>query len=95
MSGRVDLVAFYHPALVIAFAKVQKGKVQIPQPVIALPTSAGVRREADPAFRNYLDEAIGKLYQAGQTQSMYAQYLKTKGVDPTTVPGVTKELLEK
>ena len=93
MSGRVDAIGFYHPALVIAYAKIRKGKIFVPQPVVALPTSAGIRRETDPAFRNQLDTIIGKLYSSGQTQALYAQYLKTKGVDPATVPGVMKETL--
>ena len=95
MSGRVDAIGFYHPALVIAYSKIRKGKVQVPQPVVALPTSVGIRRESDPAFRNQLDTVIAKLYESGKTQDFYAQYLKTKGVDPTTVPGVMKETLGK
>lgn len=95
MSGRVDGIAFYHPALVIAYSKIRKGKVQIPQPVVALPTSAGIRRESDTAFRDYLDVQFSKLYTSGQTQALYAAYLKTKGLDASTLPGVTKESLEK
>ena len=95
MSGRVDAIGFYHPALVIAYSKIHKGKVQIPQPVVALPTSAGIRREGDPAFRDYLDAEVGKLYKSGKTQALYAQYLTSKGLDAATLPGVTKESLEK
>ena len=95
MSGRVDGIAFYHPALVIAYSKIKKGKVQIPQPVVALPTSAGIRRESDTAFRDFLDVQFTKMYTSGQIQSLYAQYLKTKGLDASTLPGVTKEGLEK
>jgi polar amino acid transport system substrate-binding protein len=95
MSGRVDGIAFYHPALVIAYSKIKKGKVQIPQPVVALPTSAGIRRETDTSFRDFLDTEFTKLYTSGQTQALYAQYLKTKGLDAATLPGVTKESLEK
>ncbi|KLN56704.1 transporter substrate-binding domain-containing protein [Variovorax paradoxus] len=93
MSGRVDAIGFYHPALVIAYSKIRKGKVQVPQPVVALPTSVGIRREADAGFRNQLDGIIAKLYVSGQTQALYGQYLKTKGIDPATVPGVMKETL--
>jgi polar amino acid transport system substrate-binding protein len=93
MSGRVDAIGFYHPALVIAYSKIRKGKIQVPQPVVALPTSAGIRREADSGFRDQLDAIIGKLYTSGRTQALYAQYLKTKGIDPATVPGVMKETL--
>jgi len=93
MSGRVDAIGFYHPALVIAYSKIRKGKVVVPQPVVALPTSVGIRREADTAFRDQLNTIIGKLYTSGQTQALYAQYLKTKNIDAATVPGVMKETL--
>jgi polar amino acid transport system substrate-binding protein len=95
MAGRVDGIGFYHPALVIAYSKIRKGKVQIPQPVVALPTSAGIRRESDGGFRGFLDGEFDKLYKSGKTQALYAEYLKTKGLDPATLPGVTKETLEK
>ena len=94
-AGRVDAIGFYHSVLVIAYSKIKKGSVQIPQPVVAIPTSAGVRREQDPSFRDMLDEQFKKMYASGQTQALYAQYLKTKGLDPDKLPGVTKETLER
>lgn len=94
-AGRVDAIGFYHSVLTIAYSKIKKGSVQIPQPVVAIATSAGVRKEQDPAFRDMLDEQFKKLYASGQTQALYAQYLKTKGLDPDKMPGVTKESLEK
>jgi polar amino acid transport system substrate-binding protein len=92
-AGRVDAIGFYHPALVIAYSKIRKGSVQVPQPVVALPTSAGIRREPDKAFRDMLNTELDKLYTSGETQAMYAQYLKTKGLDASKLPGVTKESL--
>lgn len=94
-AGRVDAIGFYHSVLVIAYSKIKKGSVQIPQPVVAIPTSAGIRREQDTAFRDMLDEQFKKMHASGQTQALYAQYLKTKGLDPDKLPGVTKESLEK
>ena len=94
-AGRVDVIGFYHSVLVIAYSKIKKGSVQIPQPVVAIPTSAGVRREQDGAFRDMLNEQFSKMYASGQTQALYAQYLRTKGLDPDKLPGVTKEGLEK
>lgn len=94
-AGRVDAIGFYHSVLTIAYSKIKKGSVQIPHPVVAIATSAGVRKEQDPAFRDMLDEQFKKLYASGQTQALYAQYLKTKGLDPDKMPGVTKESLEK
>jgi len=95
VAGRVDAIGFYHPALAIAYSKIRKGSVQIPQPAVALPTSAGIRKEADSGFKDLLDAQFDKLYRSGTTQSLYEQYLKTKGLDPSRQPGVTRESLEK
>lgn len=94
-AGRVDAIGFYHSVLAIAYSKIKKGSVQVPAPVVAIPSSAGVRREQDTAFRDMLDEQFRKMYASGQTQALYGQYLKTKGLDPDKLPGVTKESLEK
>lgn len=94
-AGRVDAIGFYHSVLSIAYSKIKKGSVQVPQPVVAIPTSAGIRREQDTAFRDMLNDQFKKMYASGQTQTLYGQYLKTKGLDPEKLPGVTKESLEK
>ncbi|HYP84833.1 transporter substrate-binding domain-containing protein [Variovorax sp.] len=94
-AGRVDAIGFYHSVLAIAYSKIKKGHVQVPKPVVAIPTSAGVRREQDTAFRDMLDQQFKKMYDSGETQALYGQYLKTKGLDPDKQPGVTKESLEK
>ncbi|MET4575048.1 transporter substrate-binding domain-containing protein [Ottowia thiooxydans] len=94
-AGRVDAIGFYHSVLAIAYSKIKKGSVQVPKPVVAIPTSAGVRKEKEPAFRDMLDQQFKKMYDSGQTQTLYSQYLKTKGLDPEKQPGVTKEALEK
>lgn len=93
-AGRVDAIAFYHSVLAIAYSKIKKGSVQVPKPVVAIATSAGVRKEQDPGFRELLDQQFKKMYDSGQTQALYGQYLKTKGLDPARQPGVTKESLE-
>lgn len=94
-AGRVDAIGFYHSVLAIAYSKIKKGSVQVPKPVVAIPTSAGIRKEQDTAFRDMLNEQFKKMYASGQTQALYGQYLKTKGLDPEKLPGVTKESLEK
>jgi polar amino acid transport system substrate-binding protein len=88
MAGRVDGISFYHPALVIAYSHIHKGTVVIPLPVVALPTSAGIRKESDPAFKDFLNNEFAKYYNDGTVQRFYAEYLKTKGVDPSQVPTV-------
>lgn len=94
-AGRVDAIGFYHSVLAIAYSKIKKGSVQVPQPVVAIPTSAGIRKDQDKGFHDLLDDQFKKMYSSGQTQALYGQYLKTKGLDPDKMPGVTKESLER
>jgi polar amino acid transport system substrate-binding protein len=90
-SGRVDGAAFYHPALVMQQARVKKGSVVIPQPVVALSTSAGIRREDDKSFRDFLGSAFDKYYKSGETQKFYEDFLASRGVDPKKAPPIIKE----
>jgi polar amino acid transport system substrate-binding protein len=90
-SGRVDGAAFYHPALVMQQARVKKGSVVIPQPVVALSTSAGIRREDDKTFRDFLGNAFDKYYKSGETQKFYEDFLASRGVDPKKAPPIIKE----
>ncbi len=90
-SGRVDGAAFYHPALVMQQARVKKGSVVIPQPVVALSTSAGIRREDDKTFRDFLGNAFDKYYKSGETQKFYEEFLASRGVDARKAPPIIKE----
>ncbi|HET8585530.1 MAG TPA: transporter substrate-binding domain-containing protein [Casimicrobiaceae bacterium] len=90
-SGRVDGAAFYHPALVMQQARVKKGEVVIPQPVVALATSAGIRREDDKRFRDFLSKEFDKYYKDGTTQKFYEQFLASRHIDPKKAPPIIKE----
>lgn len=90
-ARRVDVVAQFHPALVVQFARLKLGKVILPRPVQAIATSAGVRKEEDPAFRNWLSEKFAAYYASAKPQGFFTDYLKTKGIDAATVPGLAKE----
>lgn len=90
-SGRVDGAAFYHPALVMQQARVKKGSVVIPQPVVALATSAGIRREDDKTFRDFLDKEFDKYYKSGETQKFYEEFLAFRNVDAKKAPPIIKE----
>jgi polar amino acid transport system substrate-binding protein len=60
-------------------------------PVTPVATSAGIRRDADPAFRTWLSERFAALYAAGKPQDFFAAYLRGRGIDPATVPGLVRE----
>jgi polar amino acid transport system substrate-binding protein len=90
-SGRVDGASFYHPALVMQQARVKKGRIFIPEPVVALATSAGIRREDDKQFRDFLDKEFDKYYKSGATQAFYEEFLKSRNIDPAKAPPILKE----
>jgi len=90
-AKRVDAIAFYTPVLAVAYSRIRQGEVVIPTPVVALSTSAGFRRQEDPAFRNFLNGEFKKMYESGRVQELYAQYLETKKVDPSKTPSLIKE----
>jgi polar amino acid transport system substrate-binding protein len=90
-SGRVDGAAFYHPALVMQQARVRKGEVVIPQPVVALATSAGIRREDDKRFRDFLSKEFDKSYKDGTTQRFSEEFLASRHIDAKKAPPIIKE----
>ncbi|MET7247422.1 transporter substrate-binding domain-containing protein [Methylobacterium sp. EM32] len=90
-AKRVDAVAQFHPALVVQYARLKLGKVVLMKPVTPVATSAGIRRDADPAFKTWLGERFAALYAAGKPQDSFAAYLRTRGIDPATVPGLARE----
>jgi len=91
-SGHVDAVCLYHPALVLQQHRVNMGKVVLPEPIRASTTSAGVRREADKSWRDWLGLALDFYYVTGQTQQFYEAFLRSRGIDPSEAPAVMREL---
>jgi polar amino acid transport system substrate-binding protein len=91
-SGHVDAVCLYHPALVLQQHRVGMGKVVLPEPIRASATSAGVRREADKTWRDWLGLALGFYYTTGETQQFYEAYLRSRGIDPSEAPAVMQEM---
>ncbi|MFD1383534.1 transporter substrate-binding domain-containing protein [Rhodanobacter aciditrophus] len=89
ISGRIDGLAFFHPALVIAKSKIRMGNLVIPKPEISNPTSGGIRKE-DTAFREYVNSEFIKMMEDGTVTAVFEEYLKTKGLNPKEIPGVMK-----
>lgn len=92
-SGRANAFCMWQPALIMYSRKVGGGNVIIPSdPIRYGTTSAGVRREADKTWRDYLNVCIAFYYNTGRIQSWWDETLKTKGIDPALMPPVMKEL---
>jgi polar amino acid transport system substrate-binding protein len=90
-SKRVDVVVQFHPALVVQYSRLKLGKVILPTPVNPVPTSAGLRKDANPAFRNWVSEQFASLYKDEVPDQIFNAYLKSKNIDPTGIPGLVKE----
>lgn len=90
-AGRVDGLSYFHPALALQQAKVRKGTLILPTPIVSVSTSGAVRYEDDKTFRDFVGKEFAKLYESGATQKYYEQALRLRGVDPSKVPPVIKE----
>jgi polar amino acid transport system substrate-binding protein len=91
-AGQLTALCFYHPALVLMQQKSKLGTVVLPEPIRYSATSAGVRREPERTWRDWLGTALDFYYTTGQTQAMYETYLKARGIDPAKAPPVVREL---
>ncbi len=91
-AGRVDAISFFHPALVMQLRHLKRGKVVLPEPIRYSTTSAGVRREIDKTWRDWLGLAMDYFYVTGQTQKIYEDYLRFREIDPANAPAVMREL---
>lgn len=90
-ARRIDVVLQFHPALIAQRARLRMGTITLPRPVNAVPTSAGIRREADTQWKDWLTARFREYYDNGTTQSLFEAYLRSRNIDPATTPGITRE----
>lgn len=90
-SRRVNAVSLFHPPLIAMRKKIGRGQIVLPAPVRQSASSAGVRREADKTWRDWVNTAVAYYYATGQTQVWYEDFLESFGVDPSTVPAIRRE----
>jgi polar amino acid transport system substrate-binding protein len=95
VAGRVDLVSLFHPALILLRNRVKRGTVVLPEPFRVASSSAGVRRDADKTWRDWVGVAINSLYESGEIQKIYESYLTYREIDPKSAPALIRELWAK
>ncbi|TPQ51267.1 amino acid ABC transporter, partial [Prosthecomicrobium hirschii] len=95
VAGRVDAVSLFHPALVLLRSRVKRGSVVLPDPFRVASTSAGVRRDADKSWRDWVGVALNSLYETGEIQRIYEEFLTFRGIDPKEAPAIVRELWNK
>jgi polar amino acid transport system substrate-binding protein len=90
-SGRVDGAASTGPMADVTRLRLKAGKTLVPKPVIARPSSAGIRKEADSRWKDFLQVAVTYAYDTGRTQQLYEDFLAFRGLDPKTAASTRKE----
>ncbi len=94
-SGHSKLLVLYHPALIAFRLRSGQGTVIVPKPAVTSVAGVGIRRETDKTWRDYLTTVMTFYYENGTIDDMYRTYLVSRGIDPTMIPGITKESLER
>ena len=90
-AGRVDAVVQFHPALVVQYSRLKMGEVLLPEPVNPVATSAGMRQEDSTEFLDWVNKTFGAFYAAGVPDELFSDYLASKDIDPSGIPGLVKE----
>ena len=94
-SGHSRVLVLYHPALIAYRLRIGKGRVVVPKPAVTSIAGAGIRREADKTWRDYLTSVLTFYYENGTTEDLYRAYLIKRGMDAADIPGITKESLDR
>ena len=94
-SGHSKLLVLYHPALIAFRLRSGQGTVVVPKPAVTSVAGVGIRREPDKTWRDYLTTVLTFYYENGTIEDIYRTYLIKRGMDPATIPGITKESLER
>ncbi len=94
-TGKSRVLVLYHPALIAYRLRIGQGEVVVPKPAVTSVAGAGIRREADKTWRDYLTLVLTFYYENGTIEDLYRSYLTKRGMDGAAVPGITKESLER
>lgn len=89
-AKRANVVAMFLPPLIMLQAKVNRGKVVIPKPLVAGPAGAALRIESDKRFKDWAGASLFFWYSSGQISKWYKETLESQGVDPAKVPSVVR-----
>lgn len=90
-AGRIDVVAQYHPALIVQYSRLKMGKVLLPEPITPVATSVGIRKEDNSEFLDWVNATVAEFYAEGVPDELFSAYLSSKGLDPSGIPGLVKE----
>jgi len=92
-AGRVDGAASTGPMADVTRLRLKSGKTLVPKPVVARPSSAGIRKETDDRWKSFLQTAVTYAYDTGTTDRIYREFLAWRGLDPSTAVSTRREEL--
>ena len=90
-ANRVRAAFMTAPGSDLAIARLRSGKTLIPRPVVAVPAGAGVRKENDTRWANYLSTCVAYYYNAGITQGFYDEFMAFRGLEAGRATAIQRE----
>ncbi len=90
-TGNVNAAAMYHPSLALLAKNAGQGRIVIPTPARLSFSDTALRREDDKRLRDWLATANNFYYTLGISQEWYADFLRSRGLDPNDSPPIQRE----
>ncbi|NDG48536.1 MAG: amino acid ABC transporter, partial [Rhodospirillales bacterium] len=90
-SNRIDAAFTTGPTVDLAIARLRSGKNLIPRPIVAVPAGAGVRKEQDNRWANYLATVVAYYYNSGITQGIYDEFMAFRGLEAGRATAIQRE----
>jgi polar amino acid transport system substrate-binding protein len=90
-ANRLDTAFMTGPAVDLTIARMRAGKNLVPRPIVAVPAGAGVRKETDRRWADYLSTVCSYFYNSGITQQAYEDYMAFRGLEPGRATPIQRE----
>jgi polar amino acid transport system substrate-binding protein len=90
-SNRIEAAFTTAPTVDLAIARLRTGKNVLPRPIVAVPAGAGVRKEQDSRWANYLSTVVAYYYNSGITQGFYDEFMVFRGLEPGRFTAIQRE----
>lgn len=91
-SNRIDIAVTTGPTVDLTIARMRRGKSLVPRPIVAVPAGAGVRKETDTRWANYLNTCVSYFYNGGITQQIYDEFMVFRGLEAGKATPIQREL---
>lgn len=90
-ANRIRAAFMTAPGSDLAIARLRTGKTLMPRPIVAVPAGAGVRKENDTRWANYLSTCVAYYYNGGITQGFYDEFMAFRGLEAGRATAIQRE----